>query len=68
VELALVPFVMPLLLLGWFVDAWRERTDARPPRPDPRLWEKTWFQLQGRPAAERERQRAASGESDEPSE
>ena len=61
-ELALVPFVMLLLLLGWIVDAWRERVDTRPAQPDPRLWQQTWFRLQGRPQAERERQRNASSE------
>lgn len=61
-ELALVPFVMPLLLLGWIVDAWRERVDTRAVQPDPRKWEETWFRLQGRPQAERERQRDALSE------
>lgn len=47
VELVLVPFVLPLLLLGRLLDLF-ERHRA-PPAVDEGAWRRTWFSFHGRP-------------------
>jgi hypothetical protein len=48
-ELVLVPFVLPLLLLGRLFDLLESRRMLRPREIDVRTWKRTWFSLQGRP-------------------
>jgi hypothetical protein len=48
-ELVLVPFVLPLLLLGRLIELWQSSRTARPRVIDERTLRRTWFSLHGRP-------------------
>jgi len=48
-ELVLVPFVLPLLLIGRLLDLFESRRMFRLREIDARTWKRTWFSLHGRP-------------------
>jgi hypothetical protein len=48
-ELVLVPFVLPLLLLGRLLDLLESRRLPRVREIDAATWRRTWFSFQGRP-------------------
>ena len=48
-ELVLVPFVLPLLLLGRLIELLQARRGAQPRVIDERVWRATWFSLHGGP-------------------
>ena len=49
VELVLVPFVLPLLLLGRLLELFERRRGPQVPEVDEAAWRRTWFSLHGRP-------------------
>ncbi len=55
-ELIILPFCVPLLLLGYVIDALDERRERRRAGErealDQRAWRETWFRLNGTPSAE----------------
>ena len=48
-ELVLVPFVLPLLLIGRVFDLFESRRLFRAREIDVRSWKRTWFHLHGPP-------------------
>jgi hypothetical protein len=48
-DLVLVPFVLPLLLIGRLLDVFESRRLFRAREIDARTWKRTWFWLHGRP-------------------